>query len=264
MPNLINTFFESNLEQLFPFLAIVISVIILAIFALRINEQYTQSTGVSTKNSEDKAQPEGFVASSSYSGTGEKKTAAVIFIDLRGFHRITQNMGPEETITILNSFFESVGTAVISEGGWIDNYMGDGLLVVFGKDTDASTGCKQALKAIRRTRDAIKKLNRKVGKKLEGPIQVGIGLHVGSLLIGRLGHRNSVADRVIGPAANFAIRLEELTKQKNSQVIISIDALRCAGMAVDTLRSEFVVLRDNNIPVEVVSISSGEDVPLAL
>ncbi len=241
---------------MFPFLVVVISVIILAIFALRINEQFSQAGSGLTDAPDTISQKP-----TKTSIAGEKKVAAVLFIDLRGFHRITQDKGPQETVVILNSFFESVGTAVISEGGEIDNYMGDGLLVVFGKEANPASGCKQALNAIRKTRQAIRKLNKKLAKQLGGPIKAGIGLHVGPLLVGRLGHSHSVADRVIGPAVNFAIKLEELTKQKESEVIISMDAIRCAEINEEDLRSEFVVLRDNNIPVEVVSFPANEDLP---
>ncbi len=261
LSNFLNTFFSSNLEQLFPFLVVVISIIILAIFALRINEQFTWFGTNLTSNIKSDPQSKAKAIQNTTSHTGEKKTAAVLFIDLRGFHKITQNMGPEQTVTILNSFFEAVGTAVLSEGGNIDNYMGDGLLVVFGKDADPKTGCQQALKAIQKTRQAIRKLNKKLSKQLGGPIQIGIGLHVGPLLIGRLGHSHSVADRVIGPAANFAIRLEELTKQKGSEVIISMEVIRCAEITVEQFNSEFVVIRDNNIPVEVISIPAAGQIP---
>ena len=74
---------------------------------------------------------------------------AVMFLDLRDFTQLSQSRLPYDVVFILNEFFAAAGSAIHTHGGWIDKFLGDGLLAVFGQRHGVEAGCRQALRAAR-------------------------------------------------------------------------------------------------------------------
>jgi adenylate cyclase len=93
---------------------------------------------------------------------------------------------------------------------------------------------------------------------------VGIGIHAGSMLLGRIGYGEAMALTVIGNAVNVASRLEGLTKQKGVQIIISADAARYAGFLEQLGPVEAVEVRGVSALMEVVAVTRGRDLPAAI
>jgi adenylate cyclase len=160
---------------------------------------------------------------------GAERRLAIMFLDVRGFTRISESRLPYDIVFLLNQFFGVIGAAIEAEDGWIDKYLGDGLLAVFGRDCDVRTACRQALGAARRIDMALDDLNARLMAEFGDRLDVGIGIHAGSLVLGRVGHAGSAALTVIGRTVNTAARLEALTKDKTCQLIVSRDAARAAG-----------------------------------
>lgn len=185
----------------------------------------------------------------------------IMFIDLRDFHKLAYDKAPEEIANILNRFFDLAGSAAIGYGGWIDNYLGDGILVVFNNEKNPEHAAKKAIKAIGAIRTALFRLNKELSRKIQKPLQVGIGIHSGPALIANIGHNKSVSRRIVGPAVKIAYKLEELTKDKNVQVIMTVDAARAAELSLDNQDTEYVILRDHNIPVEVICFTAKQKIP---
>ena len=92
-------------------------------------------------------------------------------------------------VFILNEFFAATGSAIHTQGGWIDKYLGDGLLAVFGQTHGVEVGCRQALRAARAIDLALDHVNAKLGAEIGRPLEVGMGIHAGPLLLGRIGYR---------------------------------------------------------------------------
>ena len=190
-----------------------------------------------------------------------EQTLAVMFIDVQGFSQLTNGKGPEATVSLLNSVFEAIGNAVMAYDGWIDGHLGDGQLVVFGINKDTQTSCRLALSAIKRIERSIGHINAKMGKKLSFPLRVGIGLSVGPTIIGKIGHSKFATLKAIGPTVNTAIKLEELTKGQSGRIIISNEVVENAQVKFTKQQTEFVIMRDMQIPVEVLRFQSGADIP---
>lgn len=195
--------------------------------------------------------------SSEAESEGVERRLAVMFLDLRGFTALTEKQLPYDVVFMLNRFFDGIGEAILSEQGWIDKYMGDGLLAVFGRESDAATGCRQALNAARKIDWALDQVNQDMRAELGQPLQVAMGLHVGPLVIGRIGHAASAAITVIGPAVNAASRLEGLTKDKNVQVVVSRELAFTAGWSAEGMPVEDVTVRGFSEPIEVLLIKRG-------
>jgi len=192
---------------------------------------------------------------------GVEKRLAVLFIDLRDFTKLTENRLPYDVVYILNEFFRAAGAAIADNGGWIDKFMGDGLLAVFGQRHGVEAGCRQALRAMRAMDLALDHVNAKLAAEVGKPLKIGAGLHAGPLLIGRIGHGDAVDMTVIGEAVNVASRLERMAKEQETQLVLSNDVAKFAGWDIaeeDTLE---ISVRGMSGPMRVITITRGRDLP---
>jgi adenylate cyclase len=190
---------------------------------------------------------------------GVERTLAVLFLDIRGFTTLSEAQLPYDTVFLLNRFFTEVGEALIASGGWIDKYLGDGLMALFGLNQRTDAACRAALSATIGIDAALERLNQELGEELAGPLKIGIGLHVGPLVLGRIGHSASAATTVIGPVVNVASRLEALTKEHNVQVVASSALARRAGLELDAFPTTSVTVRGTSEEIAVLLIPRGRD-----
>lgn len=194
---------------------------------------------------------------------GIERTVAVLFIDLKDFAHWSLDKKPNDVVYILNQFFHAIGKAVHQSGGWVDKYMGDGVLAVFGHKSDATQGCTQAIAAAKRIDHAVKRVNSKLSRKLNKPVKIGMGLHVGPLLMGRIGQKHHASMTTIGPVVNIAIGLEELTTEKECQIILTQNVVENTKLSFQDFDSEYVLVRDMDIPIEVFCVEAARSLPKA-
>jgi adenylate cyclase len=191
---------------------------------------------------------------------GVEKTLAVMFVDLRDFTRLSEKRLPFDIVYVLNEFFGVVGAAITAHGGWIDKFLGDGLLAVFGQRDGVEAGCRQALRTARDIDLALDHINAKLEAELGRPLAVGIGIDAGPLLVGRIGYGESVDFTVIGNPVNVASRLEALTKEKDVQLILSREVALKAGWEPPPELIMQVEVRGVAAPIEVIGITRGRDI----
>ncbi|HEU4517898.1 MAG TPA: adenylate/guanylate cyclase domain-containing protein [Microvirga sp.] len=141
--------------------------------------------------------------------------AAVMFVDLVGFTRLAEAMRPAEAIDLLRGFHARVEAAVFGRMGMVNQFVGDGVMACFGVPERSPTA---AADAVRAALDLLAALDQPAGLK------VGIGLHHGPVLMGDVGGARQLQFTVIGDTVNVASRLEALTRQQDTQLIVS-DAL---------------------------------------
>jgi adenylate cyclase len=195
---------------------------------------------------------------------GVEKTLAVMFVDLRDFTRFSESRLPFDIVFVLNEFFGVVGSAISEHGGWIDKFLGDGLLAVFGQRSGIEIGCRQALRTVRAIDLALDHINAKLEVEIGRPLQVGIGIDAGPLLLGRIGYGEAVDFTVIGNPVNVASRLEALTKEKGCQVMLSREVARQAGWEPSEAITMQVPVRGVAEPVEVIGVARGRDLPASI
>jgi adenylate cyclase len=200
-------------------------------------------------------------ASAAGDAAGVEKQVAILFLDVRGFTRLAQNRLPFDVVFLLNQFFATVGDAIRAQNGWIDKYMGDGLMAVFGREQGVASGCRQALAAASAIDHALDDLNRRLATELPEGIRVGMGVHAGPVVIGEIGAPGSAALTVIGRTVNEASRLEALTKDFKCQLIVSRVAAEKAGLALDGFARETVAVRGADSRLDIVLITAARDLP---
>ena len=195
---------------------------------------------------------------------GVEKPLAVMFLDLREFTQLSQSRLPYDVVFILNEFFAATGSAIHTHGGWIDKFLGDGLLAVFGQFHGVEAGCRQALRAARAIDLALDHINAKLGAELGRPLRVGMGIHAGPLLLGRIGYGEAVDLTVVGNAVNVASRLEGLSKEQGVQIVMSADVARHAGCLENAGPVMTVQVRGMDEPLPVVAVARGRDLPASI
>lgn len=204
----------------------------------------------------------GVDGSAAASRQGEERTLAVLFFDLRGFTRMSNGRLPYDVVYMLNHLFAAVGEAIEAEGGWIDKYMGDGLMALFGRESGPHTGCQQALRACRRIEAAVERVSEELRSEFGEPLAIGMGLHAGPLVLGEIGYRDSARMTVIGDAVNTASRLEALTKDPPCQLIFSTAVAELARLDAGDLAVETVSVRGLREPIGIYRVRRAQDLAL--
>ena len=181
----------------------------------------------------------------------EERFAAFMFVDMRDSTQLTVDRLPFDSIFILNRFLSAVCAAVVQAGGLPNQFLGDGVLAIFGLGTEPATACRQALAALPLVAANIDQLNAALKQQLQKPIRIGIGLHCGRTVIGEIGFRNHVTFAALGDPLNVAARLEQLTKEIGCETIVSDEVFRQAGVSATSLPQLAARLRGREAPVPV-------------
>jgi len=192
---------------------------------------------------------------------GIERNLAVLFLDTRGFTKISETRLPYDVVFILNRLFAQVGEAIERHDGVIDKYLGDGLMAIFGGRAGEAAGCRQALRAARDIDLGLDGLNGEIASEIGVPLKIGMGIDVGPLVVGQIGHAGTASVTVIGNTVNAASRLEGLTKDKGCQLIVATDVLAHAGLRLDAFPREEVAIRGLSAPRSVALIRRARDLP---
>ena len=195
---------------------------------------------------------------------GVERDMAVMFLNLREFTQMAEGRLPYDVVFILNEFFEATGAAIHTHGGWIDKFMGGGLLAIFGKQGGVEIGCRDALRAARAMDLALDHVNAKLKDDIRRPLRIGIGVHAGPLLLGRIGYGEAVDLTVIGNVVNAASRLEALSKEKGAQIVMSATVAQYAGCHDLLVDAETVNVRGLSDPLQIVTVARGRDLPASI
>jgi adenylate cyclase len=153
---------------------------------------------------------------------GREQPLAILFSDIRGFTDFSERHLPYDVIHILNRYFQEMGAAVLDHHGYIDKYIGDGLMALFGvNNCDASINCFNAISAAFQMIKSLEKVNRYLKQNFDESFEIGIGIHFGNVVLGNIGHREKVQLTAIGDTVNIASRIEKETKQTNTSILVS-------------------------------------------
>jgi adenylate cyclase len=150
-------------------------------------------------------------------GDIEEIHAAIWLSDMRGFTGLADSVPPPVLIDLLNRYFDCQVPVILDHGAEVLKFMGDGLLAIFTIDDNEVEVCKRTLAAARRARANIAALS---GSAALG-LRFGLALHIGDVLYGNIGSGNRLDFTCIGPAVNFAARIEKLTGQLGRAILAS-------------------------------------------
>jgi adenylate cyclase len=188
---------------------------------------------------------------------GEELELAVLFCDLREFTRLAEEKLPYDVVFVLNRYFEAMGGAIEESGGRIDKFIGDGVMALFGIRGRASQGCTQALSAAHLMATKLEDLNSALDNDLERPLEVGIGIEVGRVIVGEMGYGRSKSLTAIGDCVNTASRFQELCKEFDCQLVVSVEATSRSRFDLSSFPRREVRVRGRSEIREVYTIESA-------
>ena len=196
--------------------------------------------------------------------SGIEKETVIMFCDLRGFTRLSDGKMPFDVVFILNKYFKIVTDAVEENKGRIDKFIGDGVMAIFDKDTTISKNCKNALKGAAMITTYLNELNDELSTDDIEPLRLGIGIHSGNAIIGKMGYGEASTDTAIGDTVNVASRLEQLTKDYSCQLMFSSIVAENAELDKTKLNSVKTKIRGKKDYLEAFYCGSANEAIKAL
>ncbi len=195
---------------------------------------------------------------------GAEQDIAILFADIRAFTSIAEKKLPYDVVFILNQYFKTMGKAVEVSGGKIDKFIGDGVMALFGIQKSPKEACLSALRAARSMSEGIQDLNFHLKEDLENPIKIGIGIHIGKVILGDMGYADSKSITAIGDSVNTASRLEGLNKDFQSELLVSKKVLDFAELDSINFISEKVNIKGRKEPLSIFIIKNASQLNLPL
>jgi adenylate cyclase len=153
---------------------------------------------------------------------GEKKELTVFFSDLAGFTDLSEKLSPEELVEVVNRYLAAVTDFILDNNGYVDKYIGDAVMGVFGSPEPIANHALSACRAALATRDWMAKAFAESPVKL----RARIGLNTGMMVVGNVGSERKKNFTVLGDAVNLASRLEAANKDVGTLVLIGEDTER--------------------------------------
>jgi adenylate cyclase len=159
--------------------------------------------------------------------------AAVMFVDIHGFTAMAEQLPPKQTLEFLRSFHSRMSREVFDHGGTLDKFIGDGLMATFGAPRKSPQDATNAIACALAMRASIEEWN-EVRSRIEYiPIKIGIGIHYGPVIMGDIGSEERLEFAVIGDTVNVASRLETLSRELETTIVLSDDVMAAAYAQAD-------------------------------
>jgi class 3 adenylate cyclase len=182
-------------------------------------------------------------------GDNKRRNMTVLFSDIRNFTGLSEQMTPDENFAFINAYLERMGPVIRTHRGFIDKYIGDAIMALFEEaDHAVAAGLAMletlaAYNAERRTRGVL-------------PIQIGVGINSGSLMLGTIGEKDRMDGTVISDAVNLAARIESLTKTYGINLLISQNTYdQLADPRAHDIRPiDVVIVRGKTQPVAIFEV----------
>lgn len=197
---------------------------------------------------------------------GVERQVTVMFADLRGFTSLSEHKLPFDVVFLLNQFLRAMAAVIEDHRGYVDKFIGDGIMAIFGKDGDPGAGARDALAAAKGMVGVLRALNTALADQLDAPLAIAIGLNTGPAILGHVGTTtDSPFQRItaIGDTVNSASRLERVCKDLGMQMVVARSTVAAAGLdpaTIGPLRT--VTVGGRSQPLAVVTVAdAGEMLP---
>jgi adenylate cyclase len=192
---------------------------------------------------------------------GQERYLVNMFVDMRGSTKLAEKRLPFDTVFIVNRFLGAVSQAVLASGGMPNQFVGDGMLALFGLSTTRQEACRQALRAAAMIAANVDELNKFLEHDLREPIRFGIGINGGEVIVGDIGYRDHMVFTALGDAVNVAARLQDMTKSLSCELVVSDEVRAAAGLSADALPQHEVEIRGRNEPMIVRTVADARTLP---
>jgi len=165
---------------------------------------------------------------------GARRHATVMFTDVRSFTPLSESREPEDIVALLNAYFSEMVPIVFRYGGLLDKFLGDGLMAVFGVPFDQQNETKRAVLVALEMLHALERFNQRIEARGYPPLEIGVGIATGPVVAGNIGSPQRMEYTCIGDTVNFASRLQSLSRDLGSEIVLSESACEALDGLVPT------------------------------
>jgi len=195
---------------------------------------------------------------------GTSAVVSLLFSDIRGFTSLTEQLGPQATVSMLNEYFTLMVDCIQSEGGMLDKFIGDAIMAAFGLPTPESDDPDRAVRTAIAMIRSLHEWNSVRAADGKPPIDMGIGVNTGAVVAGNIGSPKRMDFTMIGDGVNLAARLESACKQYDARILISDFTHQQLNGVYRTREIDRVIVKGKTEPVaihEVLDYHTNETFP---
>lgn len=190
---------------------------------------------------------------------GTQREVALLFADIRNYSTISEPLDPVQTVEFLNRFLSEVSEIIMANGGFVDKFMGDGIMAVFGAPVPLENACASAVETALEMVGAVHKRGGEFVHELPvSTFRIGVGIHYGTVVMGNVGSGRRMDYTCIGDVVNVASRLEDQTKEYHSAVLISEEVARHLGNEFDYEYLDETMVKGRAAPVRIYEVHHPE------
>ncbi|MCA9717422.1 MAG: adenylate/guanylate cyclase domain-containing protein, partial [Myxococcales bacterium] len=187
---------------------------------------------------------------------GARRPISILFSDIRGFTELSERLSPEQLVTVLNTFLTPMTREVLARGGYLDKYIGDAVMAVFGAPVAHEDHVRRCLETAIAMVGALRELQPQFGEQgLE--VAMGVGVNTGDAVVGNMGSAERFDYTAVGDAVNLASRLEGLTKVYGVRVLVGDQTRAAAGPEFRFREVDLVRVKGKGVPVAIHELLSG-------
>jgi adenylate cyclase len=187
--------------------------------------------------------------------SGDRRQVSILVSDLRGFTTLSEKLSVEAVAAQLNEYFPAMVDAIFAQRGTVDDFIGDGILAVFGAPISAPDHARRAVQAAVAMQEALVRLNRGWEARGLPTLQMGIGIHSGVVFAGNVGSPERVKYTVIGDAVNVTARLEGLNKELGTSILLTEETRNTLGDLVGALDRGEIPVKGRAEPLRVYELA---------
>jgi adenylate cyclase len=192
---------------------------------------------------------------------GDKRELSVLFSDIRGFTTISEGLSPEDLTNLLNEYLTVMTDVVFKYDGTLDKYMGDALMAIYGAPLEqpdhAYRACASAIEML----EELGKLNEKWIQEGKKPLDIGIGINTGTMMVGNMGSEQRFDYTVMGDAVNLGSRLEGANKAYQTNILISDETYKRVKNDFVCMELDSVRVEGKTHPVTIFQLVGRKDIP---
>ena len=192
---------------------------------------------------------------------GEQKQLTVLFADVRNSTRLAAKLPQAAFAQLLNEVMDTISRVLFAHGGMLDKFIGDGLVAVFGAPVPQPDHALRACRAALAMQDELAPLQARWSRPDLPPLEVGVGINTGSMIIGNIGSKDRFNYTVVGDEANLGARLEAANKEFRTRILISEATWRRVEGELAARELDEVTFRGMDRPVRVFELLGAQPLP---